>query len=70
MKDFGQIEFRELKILLLNNNNISNVKLLENIKLEKLELIDLGNIIQIILEYLLSNITQKFVKKNYNYLFK
>ena len=33
-------------ILFLNNNNISDIKFLENIKLEKLELIYLGNIIK------------------------
>jgi len=38
-----KIEFKELKTLDLNNNNISNIKALENAKFPKLEILDLGN---------------------------
>ena len=37
LKDLCQIEFKELKELILRFNKISNIKVLENVKCEKLE---------------------------------
>jgi len=37
------IEFKELKYLDLNNNNISNINVLKNAKFENLEILNLGN---------------------------
>ena len=42
LKDLCKIEFKELKTLYLSNNNISDIKVLENAKYEKLEIINLG----------------------------
>ena len=39
LKDLCQIEFKELKELNLFNNNISDIKVLENVKFEKIEYI-------------------------------
>ena len=41
LKDLCQIEFKELKELFLYNN-ISDIKVLENVKFEKLEILNLG----------------------------
>ena len=41
-EDLCQIEFKELKELILNNNNISDVKPLGKAKFEKLEILDLS----------------------------
>lgn len=41
-EDLCKIEFKELKELILNNNNISDVKPLETAKFEKLEILDLS----------------------------
>ena len=35
--------FKELKILSLSENNISDIKILENVKFEKLETLSLNN---------------------------
>ena len=43
LKDLCRIEFKELKELYLCENNISNIKVLENAKFEKLEILNLGN---------------------------
>ena len=43
LKDLCQIEFKELKDLILFRNNISDIKVLENIKFEKLETLDLSD---------------------------
>ena len=43
LKDLCIIEFKELKELKLYWNNISDIKVLENVKFEKLEIIDLNN---------------------------
>ena len=41
-EDLCQIEFKQLKELILNNNNISDLKPLEKAKFEKLEILDLS----------------------------
>ena len=43
LKDLCQIEFKKLKELNLQYNNISDIKVLENTKYEKLEILDLVN---------------------------
>ena len=43
LKDLCKIEFKELKILCLSRNYISDIKALENAKFEKLEILKLGN---------------------------
>ena len=43
LKDLVKIEFKELKLLNLNDNNITNIDALENAKFEKLTKLDLGN---------------------------
>ena len=43
LEDLCKIEFKELKELILNNNNISDLKMLEKAKFEKLEILDLGS---------------------------
>ena len=43
LKDLCKIEFKELKELDLGLNNISDIKVLENVKFEKLEILDLEN---------------------------
>ena len=40
-EDLCKIEFTELKELILNNNNISDIKALKNAKFDKLEILDL-----------------------------
>ena len=40
--DLCKIKFNELKELILNNNNISDIKPLEKVKFEKLEILDLS----------------------------
>ena len=42
LEDLCKIEFKELKELILNNNNISDLKMLEKAKFEKLEILDLS----------------------------
>ena len=42
LEDLCKIEFKELKELILNNNNISEIKILEKAKFEKLEILDLS----------------------------
>ena len=42
MNQFSKINFKELKKLYLNNNNISDIKVLEKVKFEKLEVLDLS----------------------------
>ena len=42
MKDLCKIDFKELKQLSFYNNNISDIKVLENVKFEKLEKLYLG----------------------------
>ena len=41
LEDLYKIEFKELKELILNNNNISDIKTLKNAKFDKLEILDL-----------------------------
>jgi len=43
LKDLCKIEFKELKELYLYKNNISDIKVLENVKFEKLEILHLSN---------------------------
>ena len=43
LKDLCKIEFKELKILCLGSNYISDINALENAKFEKLEILKLGN---------------------------
>ena len=43
LKNLGKINFKELKELDLYGNNISDIKILNNFKLNKLEILDLGN---------------------------
>ena len=43
LKDLCQIEFKELKELDLYVNNISDIKVLENVKFEKLEILNLSD---------------------------
>ena len=43
MNDLCKIEFKELKELYLGVNNISDIKVLENAKLNKLEKLNLRN---------------------------
>ena len=42
LEDLCKIEFKELKELILNNNNISDIKILERTKFKKLEILDLS----------------------------
>ena len=42
-KDLCKIEFKELKGLYLEHNNLSDIKVLEKAKFEKLEILDLGS---------------------------
>ena len=42
LNELGKINFKELKILFLDNNNISNIKVLEKVKFEKLEVLYLS----------------------------
>ena len=41
-EDLCKIEFKELKELILNNNNITDIRPLEKVKFEKLEILDLS----------------------------
>ena len=43
LKDLVKIEFKELKKLYLNDNNIANIDALKNAKFENLKILDLGN---------------------------
>ena len=38
-----KVNFKELKILKLNDNNISNIKILEKVNFTLLEILNLGN---------------------------
>ena len=42
LNELSKINFKELKKLYLNNNNISDIKVLEKVKFEKLEVLALG----------------------------
>ena len=42
LEDLCKIEFKELKELILNNNNISDIKILSKAKFKKLEILDLS----------------------------
>ena len=42
LKDLCQIEFKELKKLDLSGNNISDIKVLENVNFNKLKILYLG----------------------------
>lgn len=59
-----QIEFKELKELILNNNNISDLKPLVKAKFEKLEILDLSqnNISNI---NIFDRVNFKGIKQNY-----
>ena len=41
-EDLCKIEFKELKELILNNNNITDIRPIEKVKFEKLEILDLS----------------------------
>ena len=41
IENLKNIDFKELKVLVLNNNNISDIKVLEKVKFEKLEKLNL-----------------------------
>ena len=43
LKDLCQVKFKELKELYLIDNNISDIKVLENVKFDKLEILYLNN---------------------------
>jgi Leucine-rich repeat (LRR) protein len=43
MKYLAIVEFKKLKKLILNGNNIDNIEILEKVKFDKLEMLDLSN---------------------------